>query len=138
MLKKCCICNEEKKLTEFRKDKCQTKGYQHLCKVCARARSNAHYQKYKETILTRNKKRAEKVLQYIREYKQNNACTVCGEKEIVCLDFHHLDPSQKNFQLSSVYTQSIETVKCEIEKCILVCKNCHAKIHAGLIILNYS
>jgi hypothetical protein len=133
MLKKCCICNEEKQLTEFRKDKSQTKGYQHLCKLCARNRSNAHYQKYRESILARNKKRSEDVWKYIREYKEKNSCICCGEKEIICLDFHHVDPTQKDFQLSSATTQSLENVQTEINKCVLVCKNCHAKIHAGII-----
>ena len=61
-------------------------------------------------------------------------CTVCDEKEGVCLDFHHLDEKKKDFALSNSSTHSFDTIKREIAKCILVCSNCHRKIHAGLII----
>ena len=50
------------------------------------------------------------------------------------LEFHHLDPSQKDFGISSKgYTRSWDKVKEELDKCILVCSNCHREIHSGLI-----
>ena len=49
------------------------------------------------------------------------------------LEFHHLDPLKKDFNIArSGYTRSWNSVKKEIEKCILVCSNCHREIHDGM------
>jgi len=62
------------------------------------------------------------------------ACQMCGYNRCIeALQFHHKDPSQKEFGLAkSGLTRSWARVQREIEKCILVCSNCHAEIHAGL------
>lgn len=66
------------------------------------------------------------------EYK-GGRCQICGyNKCIEALDFHHLDPKDKDFNISGG-TRSFEKLKPEIDKCILVCSNCHREIHAGLI-----
>ena len=61
-------------------------------------------------------------------------CVRCGyEKYIGALDFHHLDPIQKSFSLSvKGLCYSWETILTEANKCILLCKNCHAEIEAGM------
>ena len=68
------------------------------------------------------------------DYK-GGKCSVCGyDKYIGALDFHHLDPSEKEFAISSIKQTSFDNnpkIKQELDKCILVCKNCHAEIHAG-------
>ncbi|MDT7542376.1 MAG: hypothetical protein QOE33_2280 [Acidobacteriota bacterium] len=60
-------------------------------------------------------------------------CQVCGyEHCIEALEFHHLDPKQKDFGISNKgYTRSWEKVKKEVDKCILLCANCHREVHAG-------
>lgn len=61
-------------------------------------------------------------------------CQKCGyDKCRNALEFHHLDPSKKDFEISRKYNKSWEAVKAEIAKCILVCANCHREIHAGLV-----
>lgn len=132
-IKTCSCCKKEKLLSEFRKDKTKPSGYQSRCKICAREQSNAHYAKYKDSILKRNNSRAREMKQRLNEYKAEQKCTICNEEEVVCLDFHHIDPSTKELQLSRVTTESWETIMNEVSKCVVVCKNCHAKIHAGLI-----
>lgn len=64
-------------------------------------------------------------------------CQICGYNKCnSCLAFHHIDPSQKEFELDINGMQlAIERVKKEVDKCILVCHNCHGEIHAGLITL---
>ena len=47
------------------------------------------------------------------------------------MDFHHINPQEKDFQISGG-TKSFESLKSELDKCILVCRNCHSEIHAGL------
>lgn len=65
--------------------------------------------------------------------EKGGECQTCGyNKYIGALDFHHVDPCTKNFGISS-RRMSKERQKEEIDKCILICANCHAEIHSGLI-----
>jgi len=59
-------------------------------------------------------------------------CERCGYNKCVqALQFHHKDPSKKSFGLSvRGLTRSWEKIKEEIEKCLLLCANCHSEIHA--------
>lgn len=66
------------------------------------------------------------------EYK-GGKCQICGYNRCInALEFHHLDPNEKDFTISGG-TKSFESLKPEVDKCILVCSNCHREIHAGLI-----
>ena len=60
-------------------------------------------------------------------------CQICGyNKCIQALEFHHLDPSKKDFSISGK-SYSFQRLKSEIDKCIMVCSNCHKEIHNGII-----
>lgn len=51
-------------------------------------------------------------------------------KCIAALEFHHLDPNEKDFGIaSSGATRTFEKIKVELDKCIMVCANCHREIH---------
>ena len=65
------------------------------------------------------------------DYK-GGKCVQCGYNKCSrSLDFHHLDPNKKDFAISqSGDTISFARIKLEIDKCILVCKNCHGEIHS--------
>lgn len=67
------------------------------------------------------------------EYK-GNKCSLCGYNKCQqALEFHHLDPNEKDFSLSDRNIKlDWEEIKKELEKCILICSNCHREIHAGL------
>lgn len=58
-------------------------------------------------------------------------CAYCGENHPATLHFHHRDPEKKDFSLAEAvnYGYSIERIKREIAKCIVLCANCHAKEH---------
>lgn len=58
-------------------------------------------------------------------------CSICGySKCLKALEFHHLDPSQKEISLTSKHVKSYsEKVKRELKKCILLCANCHRELH---------
>lgn len=59
---------------------------------------------------------------------------LCGSTEIEILDFHHRIPDDKSFNLSgSACAKSLETLRAEIEKCVVVCANCHRRLHAGMV-----
>jgi 5-methylcytosine-specific restriction endonuclease McrA len=64
--------------------------------------------------------------------KLGGKCCKCGyHKNISALEFHHLDPSEKEFGADARHLSntSMEKLEREIEKCILVCANCHREIH---------
>ena len=79
-------------------------------------------------------RRRDKTKQILIEYK-GGKCQICGyDKCQGALEFHHIDPSEKDFGIGQKgYTRSIGENKKEVDKCILVCANCHREIHAGLI-----
>ena len=57
-------------------------------------------------------------------------CEKCSyAKNLAALEFHHRDPSQKKFGISSGWNQSWEKTLQEILKCDLLCSNCHAENH---------
>jgi Homeodomain-like domain/Helix-turn-helix domain len=62
-------------------------------------------------------------------------CAVCGyDRHIGALQFHHLDPGVKRFTIAGVgVSLSLERARHEVEKCILLCANCHAEVEGGLI-----
>ena len=61
-------------------------------------------------------------------------CDLCGYKKCIqALDFHHLDPFEKEFTIAGNYNISWKRIVNELKKCILVCSNCHREIHAGIV-----
>lgn len=66
------------------------------------------------------------------EYK-GGKCERCGYNKCSrALEFHHLDPSIKDFSISKHINRDIDKLKAEVDKCILLCSNCHAEIHQEL------
>lgn len=80
--------------------------------------------KSKQVIYWRKKAKVKLV-----EYK-GGKCEKCGyNKCIDALEFHHLDPNEKDFSIAGK-SWSLERLKREADKCILVCSNCHKEIHS--------
>ena len=77
-------------------------------------------------------KRREKIKLMAVEYK-GGKCEKCGyDKYMGALEFHH-ENGEKEFGISAKgYTRSWEKVKDELNKCILLCSNCHKEIHSGV------
>jgi hypothetical protein len=64
------------------------------------------------------------------DYKSKLSCKECGENHPACLDFHHRDPSSKEFAVSVGYEKyGKKRLLNEIEKCDVLCANCHRKFH---------
>ena len=79
-------------------------------------------------------KRREKIKVMAIAYK-GGKCQCCGyDKCTQALEFHHIDPTQKDFGLGAKgYTRSWEKNKEELDKCVMVCANCHREIHYNII-----
>ncbi len=67
------------------------------------------------------------------EYK-GGKCKMCGYNRCpAALELHHINKSEKNFGIGDKgYTRSWEKVKAELDKCILLCANCHREVGAGI------
>ena len=66
------------------------------------------------------------------EYK-GGKCQLCGYSRCPeALEFHHLKNGEKDFGISDRgYTRSWKTIREELDKCILLCANCHREVHSG-------
>ncbi len=66
------------------------------------------------------------------------ACILCGYDTCPeALEFHHVDPSVKGYGIASKgYTRSWVSVQAELEKCVLLCANCHREVGAGVARIN--
>ncbi len=57
-------------------------------------------------------------------------CWQCGyNKNYAALDFHHFDPSIKSFGVNSNSKGTLDELRKEAEKCVLLCRNCHSELH---------
>lgn len=93
-----------------------------------------YYKKHKKQYFEKAANHKKKMREWFEnEYKDILFCIKCGEKERCCLDFHHLNPSEKESTVLLLVRQSSKKkVIEEVKKCIVVCANCHRKIHASL------
>jgi hypothetical protein len=94
-----------------------------------------YYSSHKFSEKQRIINRKNRIREWILEYKSGLVCICCGEKTTACLDFHHLDQSKKEKSLGFARNQGWgkERILKEMKKCIVLCSNCHRKLHAGLI-----
>lgn len=76
-------------------------------------------------------KRKAEIYQWFEEYRISIFCVECGESHPACLDFHHLDASEKDLEVPLAVRRgwSKERILKEIAKCVVLCSNCHRKIH---------
>ena len=123
-----------------------TGGYMQTCPKCQIKKSVKHFyirpdrngktQSYckkcnHQHVLDRQREFKRKCL----EYKGGILCSKCGyDKCIGALEFHHLDPNQKEFIPSKLrhtsWTKNETVIKKELDKCIVLCSNCHREIHS--------
>ena len=83
----------------------------------------------KKAVAARRKKIRDMALEY-----KGGKCVLCGYKKSKrALSFHHLDPKKKDFGLSNRgITRSWGKTQKELDKCILICANCHMEVHDGI------
>ena len=81
-------------------------------------------EKFRKTNLQR------KFKQECVDYKGGKCCR-CGYKKCLgALEFHHRDPSQKDFAVGSIKKETLtDKIKSELDKCDLLCSNCHKEEH---------
>lgn len=134
-MKICTICLQDKHIDDFNKKSTSKDGLQRHCRECSKVNAKKHYYNNRPHEITRIKNRQNEIASKFNEYKSKLCCNCCEETETCCLDFHHRDPSMKDFNISYASRQgySWERLMEEVGKCLVVCANCHRKIHSGLI-----
>lgn len=105
-----------------------------VCPKCGNSRNLDHFTKghvyCKKCFSNYTKERQQKTKQKCIDYL-GGKCNDCGGKfSTHVYDFHHLDPATKEFGISKKLTSSFENLKSELDKCVLLCRNCHRKRHA--------
>lgn len=80
-----------------------------------------------------DRKKDKFILRWAKRYRavqeMGGKCNYCEESNIFLLDFHHLDPSKKEFGISQASSLDWNVLKLELDKCVLVCSNCHRGLH---------
>jgi hypothetical protein len=85
-----------------------------------------HRQYYRERAESiRSELRGER----LRIHELKTPCVKCGEDRAYSIDFHHINPSEKECEVSQLRSMKSEKVKNELKKCVCLCRNCHAEYH---------
>ena len=116
----CPHCKIEKEENQFYKRR-QDKNLGSYCKCCTKLQATTRQQKVKEEAIN---------------YKGGKCISCNYDSYQGALEFHHLDPSKKDFGISASRHLSFEKIKSELDKCILLCANCHREIHGNKIQYN--
>ena len=135
--KKCSNCKETKSVDEFNWKNKQKGIRNSRCKSCIKLYRKSYYESYdRDKQINRIRQYQSRLTKRYNEWKATLCCEVCDESSTECLDFHHLDPSIKDRPVSKlVRLGSWKRVMAEAEKCVVLCSNCHRKVHAGKLTL---
>lgn len=133
LTKTCTLCKETKTLDRFTylasKD-----YYQARCKLCIK---NIHTLRRREAGKKINTGEFTRIIDYIATTRKSSKCFRCEESDYCCLDFHHTRDKLFNLSKKSFQGKTLDDVKKEITKCIILCANCHRKLHKGRFSVNF-
>lgn len=131
-VKICTKCKRELPVENFRwKNKADNRRHSQ-CKDCQKAQEHQHYLESKarqDNVKMSAFAQKSSNLLLVSKYRQQG-CSKCGEKREYVLDFHHIDPSTKKDTINHMLkSASYDTLQKEIEKCVVLCSNCHREFH---------
>lgn len=130
--KKCSKCKQELEFSQFRWRN-KAKGVLHSqCKNCEKQVDKIRYKNSftrQNSVLTRAEQQKENNLFIVNTLKAKG-CAKCGEKRLYLMDFHHVNSEDKvNTIAHMTKSASKETLLNELDKCIILCSNCHREFH---------
>lgn len=128
-MKTCSKCKLTKPFEEFSFKSKKNNTLQQNCKACQRQISKEWYRANATDHKRRSSDARKQLTQEYIDYKKTLSCRDCGDTRYWCLTFHHLDPSVKETAVSNLYNYSRERLMKEINKCVVLCHNCHATLH---------
>lgn len=126
--KLCAKCGTVKPISEFGLNKSKKDGLQSHCKECVKKYKKQHYTENRQYYLDKSKTYRQTCREKLDNYKSQLVCSECGETRWWLLDFHHPNPSEKEGEISKLFG-SPNKLKRELEKCIVLCANCHRNLH---------
>lgn len=130
--KLCTDCREVLPIGQFSKNNQKKDGLNYRCKTCQKIYFKQHYQNNKQYYIDKAAEQNQKFLEVIEKTKQGrlkSGCSVCGVYHPAILDFHHVDKNKKDFTIAKSRTKSKEKFLRELDKCIVLCSNCHRILH---------
>lgn len=129
----CTLCKFPKDLdNDFNKKKSSHDGKQNVCRECNRNKCNKYYnsnrESHKRITIARKWKVVYAVRQYVYDFLKDTGCIDCPEKDPVVLEFDHVRGEKRDNLSAMIGTGcSLESVKREMEKCVVRCANCHRR-----------
>lgn len=101
-----------------------------LSEIRSRLRKSPEEKAERERRHNREKR---KILKSILIEMRSGGCINCGEKHPGCLDWHHIDQNDKDKPVSRIYSmgmkKALDFLESECKKCVVLCSNCHRKLH---------
>jgi hypothetical protein len=95
-----------------------------------KAKAQRDWAENKEARYARRMERLRSRYQELDEYKEEQGCAECGEARPYVLQFHHIEPDAKESTISNlVNSASMDRVWAEVDKCVVLCANCHMALH---------
>lgn len=122
----CKTCNSDKTEESFSWEKKDIKRSKR-CKECQRKLGQKHYQENKAQYCTRDKNSRNLRYKFKFEFLSGKQCVACSESDPVMLEFDHLRDKKYNISDMLKKRYSIESILAEIEKCQILCANCHRR-----------
>jgi hypothetical protein len=123
--KMCSKCRTLKSTDEFNFRHRETGVRHSYCRDCGKQLTQKHYRSQKQQYLDRNSQAYTERRQMVVDAK-SYPCADCGiQYPYYVMDFDHRDGSLKRFALNSVHRRTKQAILSEIEKCDIVCSNCH-------------
>lgn len=130
-MRRCSTCKKNKKEITDNFYKKKKGGWEPSCIPCLKKKSKKYYhsnsKRAKKSSTISRKKRQFISKSYVFNYLKIHPCIDCGESNILTLEFDHINPKNKKYNISWLVTQGcpIPLIKKEIKKCEVRCANCH-------------
>jgi len=130
--KKCCGCGLMKNSSSFGVNNAKRDGLQTHCRECKQEYQNRWYYENKEAhivkVVKQRKERVAVLRARVHAYLTGHPCVVCGDDELLMLDFDHVR-GVKRGTISEMVTAcfSWEAITLEIAKCEVRCVRCHRR-----------
>ena len=129
----CSNCKEDLSINNFSKKGFYSNGrqrYQYTCKKCHKKYKDQHYINNKQYYKDKARKTTITFIEWFTEIKKTLFCELCGENRHWVLDFHHIDPKEKDREIAVLMRNgSKRKILDEIKKCKVLCSNCHRNLH---------
>ncbi len=121
----CSKCKVTKPIEEFNFRFRATGVRLPYCRECGKELTRDHYQRNKRQYIARSIRAKERRREYLRQAK-SRPCVDCDvQYPYYVMDFDHREGEEKLFELNRVNRLTMRAIKQEIEKCDVVCSNCH-------------